>query len=105
MTLNSGKIDKVSTDTVTNEVVLYEAETAVNISYMQFVSEHTTNILINVFIISATSQTRILPKDTAVSSSDILQFNVNYDLEPTDRIVATVSVANKISYVITGSAQ
>lgn len=105
MLLAAGKIQGIAdTDSIVGfaEVTLYEASSNVRVNYMQFVSEHSTDVLLNLFIIFETAQVRIIPKDTIVTPTQIRQFDVTYDLKDIERIIATVNVNEVISYVITG---
>lgn len=104
MTLNAGKITKTSYDTVTEEMTLYEATEAVRITHMQFVSEVTDPVELNIYLINRFGQTRIIPRAT-IESDDLLQFGVNYDLEINDKIVATAGVHNAINFIINGEAR
>ena len=105
MLLAAGKIQAiVDSDSVAgySEITLYEASSNVRVNYMQYVSEHSTDVLLNLFIIFETAQVRIIPKDTILTSTQIRQFKVTYDLKDIERIIATVNVNEVVSYVITG---
>jgi len=105
MLLAAGKIQAIAdTDSTVgySEITLYEASSNVRVNYMQFVSEHSADVLLNLFIIFETAQVRIIPKDTVVTPTQIRQFDVTYDMKDIERIIATVNVNEVISYVITG---
>ncbi len=104
MKLAAGKILSVANAKgLPAEVVLYTAGKNVRVTYMQFVTEHSTVVTLNLFIVYKSEQVRIIKKDTQILADDlVLQLDVQYDLEEIERIVATANVSNVISYIITG---
>lgn len=105
MILAIGKIaSALPTDRFPLEVPLFTADRNTRITYMQFVSEHTSDVALNLYLILNTGQVRILPLNTILSANTtIIQFdNVNYELQNIEQIVAVSSVNNVINYVISG---
>jgi len=102
MTIAGGVIPKISTDTITEEITIFEAQENTKITYFQFVSSVNEPITLAIYLINKFGQIRLIPIGTIIESDDVLQFNVNYDLEIGDRIVAVTSVNNAINYIMTG---
>lgn len=103
MTVGAGKIKKISIDSITEEQLLYEATEQIRITDLQFVSEISDPVELNIFLICKFGQVRIIPRAT-IESDDLLQFSVKYDLEPYDKIVATAGANEAINYIINGKA-
>jgi len=107
MTLAKGKITQNLTAwDESTPVLLYTADTSIRITYMQFVSEHSANVTINLFINYLDGTVYSLPKDTLskVENKTIIQFDVLYSLLAGETVTATVDVGDVINYIVEGEA-
>lgn len=104
MILAAGKIaSDINTDGIITENILFQATANTRINFMQFASEHSATVLLNLWAVLKTAQVRLIKKDAEIKTTDIvLQFDVQYDLEDIEQIIATANVNDVISYIITG---
>jgi hypothetical protein len=108
MKLASGIISSsTNIDGVLSQETLYAADKSIKVTYMQFVSRHTADVTLNLYIVFLNGEISILPIDTNISFTNktILQFDVDYDLENIEYIYATVSIPDVIHYYIGGELQ
>ena len=104
-TLAKGKITQNLTAwDESTPVVLYTATGDVTLSYLQFVSEHSADVTINLFINYLDGEIYSLPKDTLskFENKTIIQFDVKYSLSAGETITALVDVGDVINYIIEG---
>lgn len=104
MLLAAGKIaSDINTDGIITENILFQATAPTKIIYMQFASEHSATVHLNLFAVLKTAQVRLIKKDAEIKVSDlVLQVVVEYDLQDIEQIIATADVNDVISYIITG---
>lgn len=101
--LASGKIQTFENSSgVPEQYILYRADQDVRITFMQFVSEGDSDVTINVSLVLFTDEVRVIPKDTTLKTTNILQFDVNYELQDIEYIFVTSNTDNVINYLIRG---
>ena len=107
MLLAAGKISgNINTDGIAQEVILFQATAPTKVIYMQFASEHSATVLLNLWAVLKTAQVRLIKKDAEIKVTDlVLQVDVEYDLVDIEQIIATVDVPDVISYLITGEIE
>lgn len=107
MLLAAGKISStINTDRIAQEVILFQATAPTKVIYMQFASEHSATVHLNLWAVLKTAQVRLIKKDAEIKVTDlVLQVDVEYDLVDIEQIIATADVDNVISYLITGEIE
>lgn len=107
MILAAGKIaSDINTDGIITENILFQATAPTKIIYMQFASEHSATVHLNLYAVLKTAQVRLIKKDAEIKVTDlVLQVVVEYDLVDIEQIIATADVNDVISYIITGEIE
>jgi len=103
MILSSGKIStSVNPDGIPEQQRIYTADRDVRITFMQFVSENPTDVTMNISLVLYTDEVRVIPKDTELKPTNILQFDVNYELTDGEYVFVTSNTNNVINYIVRG---